>query len=87
MEQILQSKIKLRLKAMGWIVVKTIKLSESGYPDLFCFRNGETMFIEVKDKNGIVSEIQHYRINELIKSGFKCYIIYSIEQFNGIFGN
>ena len=80
-EQKLQSKIIERLESQGWIVVKTITLSKSGYPDVFAFRNKEAIFIEVKAKNGKCSELQKHRISELKREGFRAAVIYSIEEF------
>jgi len=85
MESKLQSKIKNYLKSNGWIVLKTIKLSDSGYPDLFCFKEGKTIFIEVKDGNkGVVSELQNYRIKELQNQGFEVYIIKFLNEIKKI---
>jgi Holliday junction resolvase len=72
-EQILQSKIKKYLIGQGWIVIKTIQLSDNGYPDLFCFKNGITVFIEVKAKGKVPTELQLYRISELKKQGFTAF--------------
>ena len=80
-EKKLQSKIIDFLQKEGWIVVKTITLSKSGFPDIFAFRNKEAIFIEVKAPNGIVSEIQKYRIQELKDEGFRASSIFSMEEF------
>lgn len=80
-EQQVQSKIIKRLKSDGWLVIKTIKLSEAGYPDIFCFRSGITMFVEVKTDKGKASALQEYRISELTKKGFKAFICYGYEDF------
>ena len=48
MESKEQTKIKKYLEKDGWIVVKTIQLSESGYPDLFAFRCGQTLLVFVR---------------------------------------
>lgn len=37
-----------------------------------CLRDGKTMFIEVKQQSGRLSELQKMRIDELRKKGFKC---------------
>lgn len=83
-EQKLQSRIISALEADGWIVVKTITLSKNGFPDIFSFKNGKTLFIEVKSENGKASELQKYRIEQLTKAGFEAYIINSYEQFKKI---
>lgn len=70
-EQQLQSKIKNNLKAKGWIVIKTIRLSEAGYPDLFCFKGGRTVFIEVKAGDNKPTPLQNLRHEQLRAQGFE----------------
>ena len=82
MESKEQTKIKKYLEKDGWIVVKTIQLSESGYPDLFAFRCGKTLFIEVKrEKGGRLSEIQKYRIEILSAQNFSVLVSHGFNQF------
>lgn len=82
MESKEQTKIKKYLEKDGWIVVKTIQLSESGYPDLFAFRSGQTLFVEVKrEKGGRLSEIQKYRIEMLIQQKFVVLVSHGFNQF------
>ena len=80
-EQQIQSKIKKYAEGKGWIVIKTIKLSEAGYPDLFMFKDGKTIFIEVKKPGGIISPLQELRQKQLREQGFTCEIIDNLEQF------
>ena len=70
-----QTKIKNEYESKGWIVINTIKLSAAGYPDLFLFRNGVTIFIEIKEKTDTLKPLQKYRIDELIKQGFKAFCL------------
>lgn len=86
-EQDLQSKIVKELKNNGWDVVKTILLSKNGYPDLFAFKRGVTIFIEVKKPNGKRSKIQEYRINELKKQGFIAEFIDSMDGLENMLLN
>lgn len=37
-----------------------------------CLKEGKTMFIEVKQTSGRLSELQKMRIDELRKKGFEC---------------
>jgi Holliday junction resolvase len=69
-----QSKIIKQYKDEGWTVVKTIKLSEAGYPDLFMFKDGVTIFREVKSGSDTLKPLQKHRLNQLIAQGFdaKC---------------
>jgi Holliday junction resolvase len=68
-EQQIQTKIINSLRKEGWLCLKIIKLSVSGYPDLLCHRKGETMYIEVKRPLGKLSELQKVRIEELKEHG------------------
>jgi len=74
MESKIQSKIIAQLTKEGWLCLKLIKTNKNGVPDLVCFRDGETMFIEVKQPNGKLSEIQKYRIDEIKSKGIKVHV-------------
>ena len=80
-EQKLQTKIINYLKSDGWLVVKTIQLSINGMPDIFAFKNGRTVFIEVKSPNGKRSELQKYRIEQLTAQGFTAFFCESLDEF------
>ena len=69
-EKELQTKIIADLDKRGWIVVKTIVLSKSGFPDVFAFKKGMAIFFEIKAKNGVRSKLQQYRIEQLQQQGF-----------------
>ena len=83
-ESKLQSKIIKLLEEDGWIVVKTIQLSKNGFPDIFAFKSGITMFFEVKSPNGVRSEIQKYRIKQLREQGFRAEFVDNIEHVKSI---
>jgi Holliday junction resolvase len=72
LEQAIQTKIIKKLEQDGFYVVKLIKTSKNGLMDLMALKNGKTMFIEVKQDKGILSEIQKFRIKELTSLGFEC---------------
>lgn len=74
LESIRQTKIKKQLEKDGYFVIKLIKTSVNGIPDLMALKNGDTIFIEVKQPKGVLSEIQKYRIKELREKGFLVYI-------------
>lgn len=63
------------------MVVKTIKLSKAGYPDIFMFKNGRTIFVEVKSEKGVVSELQKFKHKEIEAQGFKVYVINNFEEW------
>lgn len=80
-ESKLQSNIIKLLESDGWLVVKTIQLSKNGYPDIFAFRSGITIFIEVKAPTGKCSELQKYRIEQLTAQGFTAFFCESLDEF------
>ena len=65
-----QAKIIAKLKTEGWLFVKLIKTSVNGIPDILCLKNGNAMFIEVKQPDGKLSELQNVRIGQLLALGF-----------------
>ena len=69
-----QTKTINKLKAKGWKVIKLIRLSESGYPDLLALKNGVTIFIECKEVKDTLKPLQAYRIEELKKLGFDAFV-------------
>ena len=70
-----QAKIIAKLAQEGWLCVKLIKTSVNGIPDLLCLKNGESMFIEVKQPDGKLSELQKIRIEQLRDKGFNVKIL------------
>ena len=64
-EQKIQSKIIKKLKEKGYFVIKLIKTNVNGIPDLIAVKENETIFIEVKRPDGVLSELQKVRIKEL----------------------
>ena len=74
LEQQIQSKIIKRLEQGGFFVLKLIKTNKSGIMDLLAVKENRTIFIEVKQEHGKLSEIQRYRINELRAKGIETYI-------------
>ncbi len=65
-----QTQIKKKLQADGWIVVKLIKTSLTGIPDILALKDGKAMFVEVKQPKGVISPIQQYVIDTLRTNGF-----------------
>lgn len=65
-----QTKIKKKLQEDGWIVVKLIKTSLTGIPDILALKNGKAMFVEVKQPKGVLSPIQKHVIETLRTNGF-----------------
>jgi Holliday junction resolvase len=79
-EQKYQAKIIKKLEAQGYYLIKIIKCNKNGIPDLIALKSGEgPIFIECKTQTGVLSEIQKYRLSELKKNGFKCYVSKKLE--------
>lgn len=72
-----QTKTKKHYEDDGWIVLNTIKLSASGYPDLICLKDGKAVFIECKENGDTIKPLQEYRIDELIKQGFDAFCLHA----------
>ena len=79
-EQKIQKKITDQLTKDGWFVIKLMKTSINGIPDLMALRNGTTKFIEVKKPGGTISVIQQYRIKELRKQGFEAVVMNGVDS-------
>ena len=71
LESKIQTKIKNKLQKDEWEVIKLIKTSWVGIPDLMALKDGRVKFIEVKQTIGILSEIQKLRIKQLKEKGFE----------------
>jgi Holliday junction resolvase len=72
LESKIQTKIKKKLEEKGFLVIKLIKTSCNGIPDLMALKDGKTIFIEVKQPTGVLSELQKLRIKQLSDLGFDC---------------
>jgi len=67
-------KIRKHWEGKGWLVVNLIKTNKNGIPDYMMLKDGITIFVESKEKWDKLSPIQIYRMEELKKTGFKCYV-------------
>ncbi len=59
------------MEEKGYLVIKLIKTSCNGIPDLMCLKDGKTLFIEVKQESGTLSELQKLRIEQLKSKGYE----------------
>lgn len=64
-----------KYESMGYRVLKIMKLSENGYPDLQCLKDGKSVWIECKEKKDTLKPLQAYRIDELISLGFEAFCL------------
>lgn len=81
-----QTKIKNYYSQKGYTVLNIIKLSANGYPDLYAFKKNDIdIWIESKEENDSLSELQKLRIKELNKAGK---IAFCLQKGKGIvYGN
>lgn len=70
----IQAKVQRNLERAGWYVVKIIQTTRNGWPDLQAIKNGETVYIEVKDVGKDADPLQRLRHRELIKAGARVFI-------------
>lgn len=70
-----QSKIIKEYKSKGYLVLNVIKLSESGFPDLQCIKDGRSKWIECKEKNDTLKPLQKYRIDQLRLAGCEAFCL------------
>jgi len=70
-----QQKIIKEYESRGFLVIKTIRLNKSGFPDLMCLKDGKTVWIEIKEPTDTLKPLQKKRIDELIKIGFEAYCL------------
>jgi Holliday junction resolvase len=77
-ESSFQARLIKDLEKEGWYVIKLIQTNKNGIPDLLCLHKlYPPKFIEVKAKDGKVSELQKYRHKEIKRlTGIKTQIIY-----------
>jgi len=83
-ESKIQSSCINHAKKNGWFVLKVIRCNVNGYPDATFFKDGKTFFVEFKTAIGKQSELQKYVESELIKQGFKYYLIRDLKEFQKI---
>ena len=75
-EQEIQKKVLDHLKREEWIAIKTIMLNKAGMPDIIAFKDGVTIFLEVKKPGGKLTPLQKNRLETLREKGFIAKVIY-----------
>lgn len=71
-----QEKTIKEYEQTGWTVLKVIKLSDNGYPDLLCMKAGEPdTWIECKEANDTLKPLQKFRIEQLRLLGKKAFCL------------
>jgi hypothetical protein len=83
-ESKIQSSCINHAKKNGWFVLKVIRCNVNGFPDATFFKDGKTFFVEFKTAIGKQSKLQEYVESELVKQGFKYYLIRELKEFQKI---
>jgi len=68
-----QNKLKREYEKAGYKVIKLAKTNTNGITDLMCLKDGKSIFIESKEANDTLKELQKYRIDELKNFGFDAF--------------
>lgn len=79
-ESQLQTKVRKRLEAFGWLVIKLIQTNRNGIPDLMCIKGGRVIFMEIKTSDGVVSDLQQHMLDKLNACGCHARVVRSIED-------
>lgn len=71
-----QNKVIKEYESKGYFVVKVIKLSKNGFPDLLAIKKGyPALWIECKEENDTLKPLQKYRIDELKAAGCEAFCL------------
>lgn len=72
------------LRDNGWFVTKLQTTSTPGIPDLLCVKAGRSVFLEVKNEVGKLSELQKFRIDELKSHWSEVHVVRSLIDVKNI---
>ena len=82
----IQKKITDYIEGLGGYVVKVIKASKAGTPDLVACIDGMFYGFEVKTPTGKASKLQEYHLKKIAQSGGISSIVRSVEDIKEIMG-
>lgn len=74
-------------KDCGWLVYKFVSPNNRGVPDRMFIKDGRMFFIEFKatGKRSKVTQLQTFKMTELMVHEFKCYVIDDIDMGKALF--
>lgn len=83
-EKNIEEKFCELVESYGWDHIKLKTggpYGRAGYPDRLVLKNGgDCFFVELKRPGGKIRIIQHYRIRELRRRGYRVYVWDNVEQ-------
>ena len=63
-----EDKLREKLEGDGWTI------THKGWPDFACIRDGQMMFVEVKNYKGeMLKKQQHFMLTHLARLGLNCF--------------
>ena len=80
-ESYIEKKCITFAKKKGYTCRKIKFIATNGCPDRVFYKPNHFFFVEFKNEDGILSKIQEYQIDLLIKAGQLVYIIDNYEDF------
>lgn len=84
-ERSLENRIKEFTEVNGGLFIKQNPNIYRGIPDrLVITSTGRIFFVEIKDPEGKISELQRYWIRKLLSINVGAYIVYNLEQFKEV---
>ncbi len=75
-----------RAEANGWLVRKLKWVGRRGAPDRVFIQGIRTVFVEFKDPEGELAELQKREISRMRKAGAEVHVIDRIEDFCMVLG-
>lgn len=85
-EQLVQTKIKKYLESKGAYVVKVVKATKAGVPDLIACYKGKFLAIEVKTNKTLASltKLQQYNLNLVLQARGVAIVATCVEDIKNI---
>lgn len=80
LEQDIQSKVINYLKSAGAYIVKTMKASKGGTPDVLCCYQGKFYAMEIKRPGEIPEPLQRYQLEKIQKAGGIAGVVRSVDD-------
>ena len=68
--------LKTQIAKRGGLYLKFSSPGNIGVPDRIIIRNGEVVFVELKQEHGVLSEIQKAQIDRMRSHGAKVLVVY-----------
>ena len=80
-ESAIEARLVRRVRERGGLCYKFVSPGNRGVPDrLVIAPDGRVFFVELKSKNGRLSELQKFQKSELEKRNMAVQVLYSVEQ-------